>query len=195
MPSVTYQFRRSLFASAQEYSLTESALVWPGGSAPIANIHAVRIYTIPGLRMGGMIAAYPSRRCAITLNSGAVVLLTSAHFLSLGRFEDRSAALNRFVAALVARVRSANPGARILSGMPPMLWWSWFLTFAGLAAVLILCIALGLIGMTIEHQNSLGSSLLFLALAVLLIGPISFLRATWRRRTRTLDSAGISKAI
>ena len=196
LTNVTYQFRRSLIAHAQEYALTESALVWPGGSAALADIQAVRIYSIPGLQMGGIgNIASPSRRCAITLSSGDIIQLSSAHFLSPGRFEDRSPALIQFAAALVARVRAANPGARILSGMSPLLWWSWVLIFGVLALLLILCIALGLIGLTLEHQNTLGTFLLFFALAVLLIGPISFLRATWRRRTRTLDSADISKAI
>ena len=76
-----------------------------------------------------------------------------------------------------------------------MLWWSWFLTFSLLVFVLILCIVLGLLGLTLQHQNSLGTSLVFLVLAVMLIGPISFLRATWRRRTRVLNSPDISEDI
>jgi ABC-type multidrug transport system fused ATPase/permease subunit len=79
--------------------------------------------------------------------------------------------------------------------MPPALWWFWFLTFGLLALVLILCIALGLLGLTLQHQNSLGTSLLFLALAVMLFGPITFLRATWRRRTRVLNSSDVSNEI
>ena len=76
-----------------------------------------------------------------------------------------------------------------------MLWWFWFLSFGLLAFLLILCITLGLLGLSLEHENSLGTSLLFLVLAGLLIGPISFLRAIWRRRTRDLNSGDLSKAV
>jgi hypothetical protein len=76
-----------------------------------------------------------------------------------------------------------------------MLWWFWFLSFGLLALLLILSIALGLLGLTLEHKNSLGTSLLFLALAGLLIGPIGFLRAIWRRRTRDLNSGDLYRAV
>ena len=76
-----------------------------------------------------------------------------------------------------------------------MLWWFWFLTPSLLMLLLILCIVLGLLGLTLQHKNSLGTSLVFLVLAGMLIGPISFLRATWRRRTRVLNSPDISKAV
>ena len=76
-----------------------------------------------------------------------------------------------------------------------MLWWFWFLSLGILVFVIIVCIVLGLIGLSLEHQNSLGTSLLFLVLAAILISPISFLRAIWRRRTRNLDSGDISKAV
>jgi uncharacterized membrane protein YhaH (DUF805 family) len=76
-----------------------------------------------------------------------------------------------------------------------MLWWFWFLSLGILVFVIIVCIALGLLGLSLEHKNSLGTSLLFLVLAAMLIGPISFLRAIWRRRTRDLDSGDIYKAV
>jgi hypothetical protein len=192
LPNATYQFRRSIAARVEEYSLTENALVWSGGSAPFVDINAVRIYSIPGMIMlGAGQVAQPSRRCAIYLKSGKVIQLSSQHFLGLGKTEDRSQALVHFVGALAASVRAANPTARFLSGMPPVLWWAWFLTFAGLALALILCIVFGLIGLTIKHQNSVGTSVVFLVLVVMLIGPITFLRATWRRRTRTLNAEDI----
>ena len=196
MPNLTYQFRRSLAANTEEYSLTDTALLWPGGSVPFAQIKTVRIYSVPGIWMfGAGKVAFGSRRCAITLDSGAAIELTNQHYLSFGNFEDRSPAFYPFVSALVARVRTANPAAQFVSGMPPMLWWFWLLAFGLLVFLLILCIVLGLLGLTLEHKNSLGTSLLFLILAGLLIGPISFLRAIWRRRTRDLNSGDISKSL
>jgi hypothetical protein len=196
LPNLTYQVRRSLAASTEEYSLTGTALLWPDGSAPFAQIKTVRIYSVPGMWIfGAGKVAFGSRRCAITLDSGAAIELTSQHYLSFGNFEDRSPAFYPFVSALIARVRTENPAAQFVSGMPPMLWWFWFLSFGLLALLLILSIALGLLGLTLEHKNSLGTSLLFLALAGLLIGPIGFLRAIWRRRTRDLNSGDLYRAV
>jgi hypothetical protein len=183
-------------AKTEEYTLTDTAILWPGGSLPFAHIKTVRIYSVPGIWIySAGRSAFGSNRCVITLDSGAAIQLTSHHYLSLGNFEDRSPAFFQFVSALVARVRAANPVAQIVSGMPPMLWWFWFLSFGLLALLLILSIALGLLGLTLEHKNSLGTSLLFLALAGLLIGPIGFLRAIWRRRTRDLNSGDLYRAV
>jgi hypothetical protein len=196
LPNLTYQIRRSVAANTEEYTLTDTTLLWSGGSVPFAHIKSVRIYSTPGMWMlgAGKVAA-ETRYCAITLDSGATIQLSNQHYLSFGNFEDRSPAFYQFVSALATSVRTANPAAQIVSGMPPMLWWFWFLTPGLLMLLLILCITLGLLGLTLQHQNSLGTSLVFLALAVMLIGPITFLRATWRRRTRVLSSPDISEDI
>jgi hypothetical protein len=196
LPNLTYQVRRSVAANTEEYTLTDTTLLWSGGSVPFAHIKSIRIYSTPGMWMlgAGKVAA-ETRYCAITLESGASIQLSNQHFLSFGNFEDRSPAFFQFLSALAARVRTENPAAQIVSGMPPMLWWSWFLTFSLLVFVIILCIVLGLLGLSLQHQNSLGTSLVFLVLAAMLFGPISFLRATWRRRTRVLNSVDISKDI
>ncbi len=196
MPNLTYQVRRSVAANTEEYTLTDTTLLWPGGTAPFAHVKSVRIYSTPGMWMlgAGKVAA-ETRYCAITLDSGATIQLSNQHYLSVGNFEDRSPAFYQFLSALAACVRTANPAAQILAGMPPKLWWFWFLSFSLLVLLLILCITLGLLGLTLQHQNSLRTSLVFLALAAMLFGPISFLRATWRRRTRVLNSGDISNAM
>ena len=192
MPDATYQVRRSIAAHVEEFSLTGNALIWSGGSVPFSDIDTVRVYSVPGMQMLGIgLVARTMQRCAIYLKSGKVIQLSSQHFLGLGQIEDRSPALTHFTGELAARVRAANPSARFLSGMPPALWWIWFLTFGGLALVLILCIVFGLIGLTAEHQNTPGTSALFVVLALMLIGPVTFLRATWRRRTRILNAEDI----
>ena len=158
MPNLTYQVRRSLAAKTEEYSLTDTELLWPGGSMPFSQIKTVRIYSVPGMWLfGAGKVAFGSRRCAITLDSGAAIELTSQHYLSFGNFEDRSPAFYTFVSALIARVRAANPAAQIVSGMPPMLWWFWFLPFGLLAFLLILCIVLGLLGLSLDAQKLSGN--------------------------------------
>ncbi|MGA2340985.1 MAG: hypothetical protein ABSF75_13905 [Terracidiphilus sp.] len=196
MPDLTYQVRRSVAAKTEEFTLTDTTILWTGSAAPFALIKTVRIYSTPGMWMlGAGKVASETRYCAITFDSGAAIQLTNQHYLSFGNFEDRSPAFFQFVSALVARVRAANPVAQIVSGMPPMLWWFWFLSIGLVAFVLILCITLGLLGLSLEHENSLGTSLVFLVLAAMLIGPITFLRATWRRRTRELNSGDLFKTV
>lgn len=176
--------------------MTDTALVSPGGSAPFTDIDTVRIYSVPGLKMLGAGQVIGSmQRCVVRLKSGKLIRLSSQHFLGAGQIEDRSPALIEFANALAAHVRTTNPNARYLAGMPPALWWSWFITFGGLSLLIVLCIAFGLIGLTMEHQNTPGTFGIFLVLALMLIGPITFLRAIWRRRTRDLNSESISRAL
>jgi hypothetical protein len=132
------------------------------------------------------------QRCAIQLNSGKLIQISSQNFLGPGKVEDRSPALTQFAGALAARVRASNPSALFLAGMPPVLWCFWFLTLVSIELALILCIVFGLVGLTMAHQNTPGTFGLFLLLAIMLIGPFTFLRAIWRRRTRPLDPARIS---
>ena len=115
MPYLTYQVRRSLAANTEEYTLTDTVILWSGGSVPFAHVKSVRIYSTPGMWMlgAGKVAA-ETRYCAITLDSGATIQLSNQHYLSLGNFEDRSPAFYPFVSALVARVRTANPAAQIM---------------------------------------------------------------------------------
>jgi hypothetical protein len=56
---------------------------------------------------------------------GRAVVLSSNHFVGLGRFEDRSASFRPFVDALVGRIAAANRNTRFVFGMPPALWWFW----------------------------------------------------------------------
>lgn len=176
--------------------MTDTALVSPGGSTPFTDIDTVRIYSVPGLKMLGAGQVIGSmQRCVVRLKSGKLIRLSSQHFLGAGQIEDRSPALIEFANALAAHVRTTNPNARYLAGMPPALWWSWFITFGGLSLLIVLCIAFGLIGLTMEHQNTPGTFGIFLVLALMLIGPITFLRAIWRRRTRDLNSESISRAL
>ena len=196
MPHLTYEFRRSIAANTEQYSLSDSALDWSTGTAPFSDINTVRIYSLPGIQMlgaGQVVGA--QQRCTIHCNSGKVIQLSSQHFLGPGNIEDRSPALIHFVNALMAQVLAANPRALYLAGMPPALWWIWFFTFGSLTLALSLCIVFGLVGLTMEHQNTPATFGIFVVLAVMLIGPVTFLRATWRRRTRNLKSESIAKAL
>lgn len=152
-------------------------------------ITTVRVYSLPGLqtpRLGTV--ALPVLRCTVYRSHAGSITLANLHFLRLGSFENRSVTFNPFVAELVKRVRASNPKTPILSGMPPLIWWSWVVTFAALGLVLLSSIVLGLIGLLSEHRLSLGTAAVLAVLAVMLAGPATFLRALWLRRSRPLDT-------
>lgn len=66
--------------------------------------------------------------------------IDNAHFLSLGAFEDRSAAFSSFVRAAIARLAAANPKARALIGETPKRYF--FLLLTSLLGLVALAIAL-----------------------------------------------------
>jgi hypothetical protein len=125
----TYTLRLSLAGEETTYRLGEDALHSTTAKGtrtlPFAEIGRVRIYESPGMAsLSGRIAP-AFARCVIRPRRGRAIVLSSNHFVGLGRFEDRSAAFRPFVDAFMARLRSANPGAQLLAGMPPALWWTW----------------------------------------------------------------------
>jgi hypothetical protein len=59
--------------------------------------------------------------------------------------------------------------------------------FAALTAVLAVIVILGGIGMAMNHQLTGAGVIMLLVLALISIGPISYLRVLWRRRPHPLD--------
>jgi len=136
----TYKLRLSLSSEEATYRLGENALHCTSAKGtralPLAEIDTVRIYDSPGLAsLSGQIAP-AFTRCVIRPRRGSAIVLSSNHFVGLGRFEDRSATFRPFVDTLITRLGSANPGARLLAGMPPALWWTWVVLLVAVALVL-----------------------------------------------------------
>jgi len=50
---LTYQFRLGLRQGVETYTLTDDALIAPGGRLALADIAAIRVYGLPGLRSFG----------------------------------------------------------------------------------------------------------------------------------------------
>jgi hypothetical protein len=182
----TYSFRRSIASGMENFTLTESALGCFAGSLPLSDIAVVRLYSLPGMRMAFLKVTGEVRRCILRFRTGQTIELVSQNFVSLGKFEDRSAAFDQFVSALVTQVSRSNPSAQLVTGMPPRLWWIWFITFGGLTAALVLSILFGAIGLIAEGDLNLATAAFLLVLGVMLIGPATFLRVVWRGRTRPL---------
>jgi hypothetical protein len=189
MAEASYRFRRSLRAEEQGFTITEDALIAAFGAVPLTDITEMRVFTTPGLRSPYGTVAPPAHCCTIRCRGGRRIDLSSLHFLGLGRFEDRAATYMPFVRVVIANVMARSPGTRLVSGMPSATWWCLTAVFAVLTAALALVVVLGGIGMAIDHQKTGGAVLTLLVLALISIGPISYLRWLWRRRPHPFDPA------
>jgi hypothetical protein len=183
----TYRFRGSLGAGEQSYAVTEDALTWPGGTVPLDRIAAISIYAVPGMRMLGYgTVAQPSRRCTIRLRDGRKIVLSSLHFLGLGRFEDRTQSYLPFMRTLISNVAARHPDVRLTTGMPSPLWWLWLMTF-GLLVLVLGIILLGVLIGVLSGSLPWTSIGFLLAVAALGIGPGLYVRGLLQRRQRPLD--------
>ena len=146
----------------------------------------VRIYDSPGMMgLTGQIAP-AFARCVIRPKQGRAIVLSSNHFVGLGRFEDRSAAFRPFVDALVARLASGNPAARLVAGMPPALWWTWvalLVVVALVTPVFFVVIVQELIAGRVLKLAALVSALIVIGTAA---GIVSYARVLRRNRPRRL---------
>jgi len=192
MSVARYECRTSLRGKVRSYAVTDDALVLPEESVPLEDIVAIRVYTVPGMRtLGYGTVAQPSERCTIEPKSGRKIVLSNLHFLGLGRFEDRTASYRPFVRALVGNVAARCPAARLLSGMPPVMWWSWLVVFGSLAVVLGGFVLLAAVGLTLDGQMTWSSAAFLAAMALIAVGPVQYLGVLWSRRPHRLDPGTI----
>jgi hypothetical protein len=137
MAEISYRCRSSIFSTEVTWTLTDTAIESTAGiCVPLSDIVSIRVHDSLGVPASG--------RWVIERAHGRPVVLTSNHYVSLGRFENRVADLTAFIEALLMRVSITNPAAVFLAGMPPALWWMWmailvacFLVSAFAAAVII----------------------------------------------------------
>ena len=190
MSEPTYTLRLSLASEEATYRLAEDALHATTSKGtrtlPLAEVAMVRIYESPGpTSLTGRIAP-AFARCVIRPLRGRKVVLSSNHFAGIGRFEDRSAAFHPFVDALVARLRTANPAAKLVAGMPPALWWTW------VALLILVALATPAFIVVIVQELAAGRMLQFPAIVSTLIvvgtafGLVSYARVLKRNRPRRL---------
>jgi hypothetical protein len=191
MADLVYRFRPTIFRKEETYRLTDTAMVRTAKGMetviPFEEIGSVRLYGSPGLRTPIGTVATDFERCVIRPRRGAALALSSNHFVSLGRFEDRTTSFRPFVDALVARVAAANPRTVFHAGMPSSLWAFWILVlvmviiFAPLAVAMIIVNLVN--GEPIAPASIMGT--------VLLLGVLfsfgSYLRTVRRNRPRIFD--------
>src|ERR1700686_3307013 len=115
MEQPSYSFRQSRGRPETFYRLTDAALEWTEGTATesvaFSDIRFVRLYHSPTVKnpfLGGVVAP-GFARCVIHRRHARARILSSIHFLSFGKFEDRSASFRPFVAELMRRVVAARP--------------------------------------------------------------------------------------
>jgi hypothetical protein len=189
----TYTLRLSFASEEATYRLSEDALQCTTAkgtrTVPFAEIDMVRLYESPGqTSLFGQIAP-AFARCVIRPRRGQAIVLSSKHFTGLRRFEDRSATFQPFVDTLVARLASAHPGAQLLAGMPPALWWTWVALLAAVALVtpvFIVVIVQELVAGRALQTPAVMSGLLVFGAA---LGIVSYARVLRRNRPRRLTPA------
>jgi hypothetical protein len=194
MEELRYSVRASLRRAETEYRLRQDALEWDGGRIAFADIAAIRLHAVPGLLVAAAgPVAQPGMRCIVRARQGGGLVIPSQHFVGLGRFEDRGAAFTPFATALARRVHAANPEARLLTGLPPGLWWLW--AFVLLLTVLV---ALGALAVLIAAFGAGGPWLdgfvALLFLAGLGMTGASVLTVLLRGRSRPLRLPGEGQA-
>lgn len=131
-----YSVRNGIFGGERAYRLTPDALCWTesgtnDGRLAYADTRAMQLisYASPIGR---------ALQCKLTSETGGRVLLRSAHYLSLGNFEDRTDSYRPFVCELTKRIDAANPKADFIAGSTG-LWIMWIavgLLWVGVIALL-----------------------------------------------------------
>ncbi len=191
MDNPTYRFRPSLLRTELSYRLGDHALEWSDGrdegSLAFSEVRQIRIYSSPGIGLlGGGSVAPAFQRCVIQPRRGRARVLSSNHFVGIGKFEDRSATFGPFVDALIQRV-AANPTTVFLSGMPLALWVSWAAILVGVVIVT----PLALLMITVSLFKGTGTPGPLLVTTAVLLGILASLlplvRALRRNRPRRFD--------
>jgi hypothetical protein len=189
MTDLFYRCRPSILDTEVTWTLTASALESSTGThAPFDQIAAVRVYGIAtSLADKGPVPAQKTLRCLIKPVHGRGIALTSRHFLRLGRFEDRSEQFEPFMHALLQRVRASQPGARLLRGMPPALWWLW--CAIGLGGALVGCFGVMIVVVELWTTGHISLEVLLLlpVVAGMLLSTRSIVRLLRSGRSRPID--------
>jgi hypothetical protein len=187
MDQPVYRCRLSLARKGEDiFRVNDVAFSMTGAgrerSIAHADIRAVRVYESPGL---GSVAGFA--RCIVWPRHGRAIVLSSNHFLGVGRFEDRSAAFRPFVDALVRRIAAANRDTSFIFGMPPALWWFWVLLLAAVAMLaplaLVMIIAELAQGRGIPAQALVPLGIVF----VVFLGLFGYIRQLRRNRPRRFE--------
>ena len=119
---IVHRVRASVFAQEAEWRLVDDRLVWneagktrAGDSGVLAldQVDSVRLTNEPS-RVG------PRMFCRLRTRDGAIAMIASMHTASVFSNQDRGVTYKALVRTLVARIAVANPKARFLTGITPI---------------------------------------------------------------------------
>jgi hypothetical protein len=181
--TLTLSFRPGLRRTLETYTLTPHQLTGPHLVIDLADIASIRLYSVPGMTALIGPVAFPQRFCVVKTRSGMTLRLHS-NFPAEAPPTGRAAEFLCFIDSLVRHVRALDPASNIWLGMPPLLFWSWSVTFGLLDLALLLVIVFGSIGLAQQQQFTWGIAGFMLVLVAIGTPPFLFLRATWRRRSQ-----------
>jgi hypothetical protein len=192
MAEISFVAKPAVGAAETTWRLTGESLKWGTGGAwrelGLGEVVFLRLFGSPGLAapfLGGAKVAQGFDLCELRTASGETLRFNSNHFVSLGNFEDRTATFRPFVTALARGVAGSNPAARLVWGMPPLVWGLWVFVLVGVG--LIALFALAIVGAGLEHGalGDVGVGALFLASAG--YGVAGLWRTVAGGRTRAFD--------
>ena len=135
-------------------------------SIPYARITALRLRFEPG--------RFATNRCMaeVVTDTGLSAAIDNQHWAGVARFEDRSLTYRLTIEALLARLRAANPQARLETGQGAMLW-------LGMGCLMVALLGLFLAVLTIGGPGIAMVKLAILAFFVPTM--VRYLRANRRR--------------
>lgn len=79
----------------------------------------------------------------ITTNTGWRAEIDNQHWAGVGQFEDRSATFRPLAELLLARLRLANPQARLVTGSGSGMWLGMIVAASGLIALFMVVLMIG----------------------------------------------------
>jgi len=147
---ILHSVRPHLISGQTTYGLDNDALVARNETnavhIPYADITTVRLIDYPNF--GGR-----QKQCTLTTRAQGKLAIRSHHYVSLGNFEDRSAAFDPFFRELCSRVHAANPRAEFLWGSNALrIVWG----------IVLACAAFGWLGWTvaaIENPSAISNTI------------------------------------
>ena len=126
-------------------------------------------------------------RCTIRPRKGRAIVLSSNHFVGLGRFEDRSASFRPFVQRLLEQVAAVSPQTVFRAGMPPFLWGAWAVLLAA-CAILVPLLVIYMVVSLVNGRGIEGPLIIVLGiLMALFLSTFSHVRDLRRNRSRRFD--------
>ena len=180
---IVHRVRASVFAQEAEWRLVDDRLVWneagktrAGDSGVLAldQVDSVRLTNEPS-RVG------PRMFCRLRTRDGAIALIASVHTASVFSAQDRGVTYKTLVRTLVARIAVANPKARFLTGITPIVWWSVVLGMATLLG------AMG--GLFVLVGGEIFTARILVGLALVVLGTPNLVRWLMTNRLGRFDPA------